>query len=126
MNYLCFEIMKTTHSIYTGAAQQMKEINDNSVELVVTSPPYPMIQMWDEILSKQNPCIANALDENQPDAAFELMHQELDKVWDEVTRVLVPGGIVCINVGDATRTFNGNFSLYSNHYRIIKNLNAHG
>lgn len=126
MNYLCFEIMKTTHSIYTGAAQQMKEINDNSVELVVTSPPYPMIQMWDEILSKQNPCIANALDENQPDAAFELMHQELDKVWDEVTRVLVPGGIVCINIGDATRTFNGNFALYSNHSRIINYFTAHG
>ena len=25
----------------------MQELEDNSIELVVTSPPYPMIEMWD-------------------------------------------------------------------------------
>ena len=44
----------TTHQIITGAAQNMKQIEDNSIALVVTSPPYPMIEMWDDILSKQN------------------------------------------------------------------------
>jgi DNA modification methylase len=47
------------------------------------------------------------------------MHGELDKVWAEINKVVVPGGIVCINIGDATRTINSNFSLYSNHARII-------
>ena len=51
--------------------------------------------------------------------AFELMHQELDKVWTEMARVLIPGGFACINMGDATRTINGDFQLYPNHARII-------
>ncbi len=38
-----------------GASQKMEQLADNSIELVVTSPPYPMIQMWDDILAKQNP-----------------------------------------------------------------------
>ncbi|MEG2550569.1 MAG: site-specific DNA-methyltransferase [Erysipelotrichaceae bacterium] len=97
----------------------MDSIENNSVELVVTSPPYPMIEMWDDIMSTQNPNIRNAINANNGNLAFELMHKELDKVWNEVFRVLIPGGIACINIGDATRTINGNFSLYSNHSRII-------
>jgi hypothetical protein len=44
--------------------------------------------------------------------AFELMHQILDRVWDEVCRVVKGGGFVCINIGDATRTISGDFTLY--------------
>jgi DNA modification methylase len=32
--------------------------------------------------------------------------------------VLVPGGIACINIGDATRTIGGVFVLYPNHVRV--------
>ncbi|MBA7547160.1 hypothetical protein ES705_39562 [subsurface metagenome] len=39
----------------------MSEIKDQSVELVVTSPPYPMIDMWDNILSNRNSDMATAL-----------------------------------------------------------------
>ena len=46
-----------------------------------------MIEMWDEILSKQNDKIADNL-ANDPEVAFELMHSELDKVWRECFRVL--------------------------------------
>ena len=127
IHYLCpYRNMETTHKIYTGAAQNMSAISDSSVELVVTSPPYPMIEMWDEIMSKQNPKIATGLKEKAPDIVFELMHRELDKVWSEVARVLIPGGIVCVNIGDATRTFDGNFALYSNHSRIINYFTNHG
>jgi len=35
----------------------MRAIESNSVALVVTSPPYPMIEMWDEIMANQNPDI---------------------------------------------------------------------
>ncbi len=111
--------MTTKHSIYIGASQHMILTEDNSIDLVVTSPPYPMIEMWDEILSKQNVEIAENLDTN-PEVAFELMHSELDKVWRECFRVLKTGGFLCINIGDATRTINGNFTLYNNHSRISK------
>lgn len=111
--------MQTQHNIFIGASQHMSRTADNSVNLVVTSPPYPMIEMWDEIMAKQNPQIAEALASN-PEDAFELMHRELDKVWGECFRVLKDGGFLCINIGDATRTINSNFSLYNNHTRIAK------
>lgn len=111
--------MTTNHKIYIGASQQMTHTKDSSVDLVVTSPPYPMIEMWDEIMAKQNPEISKHI-EKEPDMAFELMHQELDKVWKECFRVIKPGGFLCVNIGDATRTINGNFSLYNNHSRISK------
>lgn len=111
--------MCTTHNIYIGASQKMQHIQDNTVDLVVTSPPYPMIEMWDEIMGEQNPKILKSI-QIDPDNAFELMHKELDKVWGECFRVIRPGGFLCINIGDATRTINGNFKLYNNHSRISK------
>ena len=113
------EIKNTTHKTIIGAAQNMQEIDSDSVDLVVTSPPYPMIEMWDDIMALQNPEITTALSKNQGHLAFELMHIELDKVWKEVARVLKDGGFACINIGDATRTINSNFALYPNHSRII-------
>jgi DNA modification methylase len=113
------ETNSTKHSVIIGAAQNMEQLADKSIELVVTSPPYPMIEMWDEIMAKQNPEIQKALEKNDGLKAFELMHLELDKVWSEVNRVLIPGGFVCINIGDSTRTVNGDFSLYPSHSRII-------
>lgn len=111
--------MITNHNLYIDASQHMNQIKDLSIDLVVTSPPYPMIEMWDDIMSKQNPKISDYL-EKEPEKAFELMHQELDKVWKECFRVIKPGGFLCINIGDATRTINGNFTLYNNHSRISK------
>lgn len=109
----------TQHSIIIHASQQMTCLGNQSIDLVVTSPPYPMIEMWDTVMAKQNPAIQTALDSYNGAEAFELMHTELDKVWAEVERVLKPGGFVCINIGDATRTLNGAFALYPNHARII-------
>lgn len=108
------------HTIYFNAAQKMSHIDDNSVDLVVTSPPYPMIEMWDNILADQNPDIYVAFEEHTPRKAFELMHQELDKVWAECWRVLKDGAFMCINIGDATRTVDGEFALYNNNTRIIQ------
>lgn len=112
--------MNTTHQIIINAAQKMSELADNSIESVVTSPPYPMIQMWDEIMANQNLDIQTALDGNDGLLAFELMHKELDKIWAECARVLIDGGFACINIGDATRTIDGKFALYPNHSRIIQ------
>jgi len=79
-----------------------------------------MIEMWDGIFSEQNPCIRYALKQNDGDTAFGLMHQELDKVWGEVFRVLKKGGFACINIGDATRKVGDDFCLYANHSRILQ------
>jgi DNA modification methylase len=112
--------MKTTHKILFGNANNMEEIEDASIDLMVTSPPYPMIEMWDEIFSKQNPAIGQALEDENGKRAFELMNRELDKVWSEVYRVLRDGGFACINIGDATRTIGGEFRLYPSHARILR------
>ena len=98
----------------------MSQLGDSSVDLVVTSPPYPMIEMWDEIMSNQNPYIKEALEDHRPELAFELMHKELDVVWKECYRVVKDGGFICINIGDATRTIDGEFRLYNNHSRITQ------
>ena len=45
--------MCTTHNVYIGASQKMQQTQDNSVDLVVTSPPYPMIEMWDKIIENK-------------------------------------------------------------------------
>lgn len=116
----------TSHNLHIGPAQDMSIIPDKSVHLVVTSPPYPMIEMWDDIMSCQNPQIKEALNDHNGSLSFELMHKELDKVWSEVSRVVIPGGYVCINIGDATRTLNDNFALYPNHSRIISYFVSNG
>lgn len=110
----------TNHKIHFRGAQNLSPLADQSIDLVVTSPPYPMIEMWDEIMSNQNPAIAKAFEKKDFRGAYELMHLELDRVWSECFRVLKPGGIACINIGDATRTLDKNFALYPNHSRIIE------
>ena len=111
--------METTHRIVTGDSRSLSKIDDDSVELVVTSPPYPMMEMWDELFSELNPEITASLDAGEGQVAFSQMHEELEKVWDEVSRVLVDGGIACINIGDATRKVDGSFRVFQNHSRII-------
>lgn len=113
------EQMKTSHTLCIGDARSMSEIEDQSVDLVLTSPPYPMIQMWDNQFIDAEPEIGNALSENNGSLAFEHMHRQLDPVWDETLRILKPGGMACINIGDATRTLGGNFQLFANHARSI-------
>lgn len=111
--------MQTKHMINIGNSQNLDKIEDESVNLIVTSPPYPMIEMWDEIFGKMNNEIAEALNDEDGVKAYNLMNEELNKVWTEVDRVLVSGGIACINIGDATRKIGKSFQLYSNHSKII-------
>ncbi|MFX0202165.1 MAG: DNA-methyltransferase, partial [Candidatus Hodarchaeota archaeon] len=108
------------HKVVFGNAKDMEAVSSESVDLMVTSPPYPMIEMWDEMFAQQSSSVKKALDKGDGQSSFELMHKVLDPVWKEVYRVLKFGGLACINIGDATRTINGNFVLYPNHMRILK------
>lgn len=112
--------METTHEIHIDDARDLDGLSDESVELVVTSPPYPMIEMWDEVFGTLDPDITRALEAGDGHAAFEGMHAILDQVWTELGRVLVEGGIACVNVGDATRTVGDSFRVYHNHARVIQ------
>ncbi len=119
--------MHTQHRIIIGNSQQMPELADGSVQLMVTSPPYPMIQMWDELFCKADPKIAKLWQKLNADGEeatvrqiYDAMHENLAKVWQETYRVLVDGGIACINIGDATRNINGKFQLFPNHSRITE------
>jgi len=82
----------------------LKELKDKSVHLVVTSPMYPMIKKWDELFGKVD---------------FEYQHKQLDIIWNETYRLLIDGGICCINIGDATRSIDGNFQCFPNYARIV-------
>ncbi|WP_416838976.1 DNA-methyltransferase [Haloferax sp. DFSO52] len=117
--------MRTEHALCVGDAAD-SGLADGSVDLVVTSPPYPMIEMWDDLFAARDDAVADALDAGDGDAAFEAMHEQLDAVWDEVERVLTPGGIACVNVGDATRSLDGSFRQYPNHARILTALSERG
>ena len=114
--------MKTTHNILFRDARNLKEIPSESVDLVVTSPPYPMIDMWDEMFGHQNPQIQDALACGDGKQVYALMHEILDAVWREVFRVLKDGRFACINIGDATRRVKNDFCLYPNHARILNYL----
>jgi site-specific DNA-methyltransferase (cytosine-N4-specific) len=119
--------MQPKHRIIIGNSQQMSELADGSVQLMVTSPPYPMIQMWDDLFSKADNKIAELFQKLNTSGydeivrqIYDTMHKNLAQVWAETYRVLVSGGIACINIGDATRSINGKFQLFPNHSRITE------
>ena len=94
--------LTTEHSVIIGDAGRTKALPAESVHLMVTSPPYPMIAMWDDLFCNRSARVADKLKKGKGGEAFELMHQDLEPVWDQVYRVLKPGGFACINMGDAT------------------------
>jgi site-specific DNA-methyltransferase (adenine-specific) len=71
--------------IFCKSSEKMEELPDNSVHLMVTSPPYNVGKEYDE------------------DFTLEEYLQFLKRVWQEVYRVLVPGGRVCINIANLGR-----------------------
>lgn len=90
--------------IQGDSAEVLTELPDDSVHLVVTSPPYPMIKKWDELFG----CID-----------YDIQHKYLNVIWDEVYRLLIQGGICCVNIGDATRSIDGNFECFPNYATIV-------
>ncbi len=81
----------------------MPELFDESIHCVITSPPYPMIEKWDECF-KQQGC-----------KDWEDQVALLSVVLKECYRVLVQGGILCLNVGDATRSIDKDFQCFPNY-----------
>jgi len=86
-----------------GDARELAGVADASVELVVTSPPYPMVPQWDA----------------QFRALGATSHAEMLRVladaWRACYRVVVPGGLLAIVIGDALRRGGDGFRLWPNH-----------
>jgi len=76
---------KLLDQVFCESSEQMKGLPDNSVHLMVTSPPYNVGKEYDKDLT---------LDEYR---------EFLKRVWGEVKRVLVPGGRACINIANLGR-----------------------
>jgi len=118
--------LETRHLLHCGDAADLTGVADGSVQLVVTSPPYPMITMWDEQFSAQSETVRSALAGARCNEAFESMHRVLDRTWQACHAALAEGGFLCVNIGDAVRTCAGEFRLYSNYARIVQAVTALG
>jgi len=76
---------KIINRIFCKSSENMEELPDNSIHLMITSPPYNVTKEYDENLS------------------LEEYLKLLKGVWEETHRVLVPGGRACINVANLGR-----------------------
>jgi site-specific DNA-methyltransferase (adenine-specific) len=94
--------LKTHHRIILGDSRAMTEVNDGSVHLIVTSPPYWQLKDYGH---------ENQIGFND---TYEDYINNLNLVWSECYRVLYPGCRLCVNIGDQFAR-----SVYYGRYKII-------
>jgi site-specific DNA-methyltransferase (adenine-specific) len=82
---------RTRHEMIQGDARNLSTVDSEAVHLVVTSPPYFNLKTY---ASDSGGRQLGHIDD------YELFLDELDHVWRECARVLVPGGRVCCVIGD--------------------------
>ena len=80
---------RTAHALRQGDARDLSHIEDETVHLVVTSPPYWTLKEYPETAGQ-----IGAIE------SYEAFLDALDMAWRACARVLVPGGRVCCVVGD--------------------------
>ncbi len=73
------------NQVFCKSSEEMGELPDNSVHLMITSPPYNVSKEYDKDLSLRE------------------YLQLLNTVWKETYRVLTPGGRACVNVANLGR-----------------------
>ncbi|MBX2893521.1 MAG: thermonuclease family protein [Saprospiraceae bacterium] len=93
---------KTYHKIVRGDSRHMKEVRDESVHLVVTSPPYWQLKDYGT---------DNQIGFHDD---YETYINHLNLVWKECHRVLHKGCRLCINIGDQFAR-----SVYYGRYKVI-------
>jgi modification methylase len=93
---------QTTHRIILGDSRRMTLLGDESVHLVITSPPYWQLKDY------------GVADQIGFDDSYEDYINNLNLVWNECNRVLHPGCRLCINIGDQFAR-----SVYYGRYKVI-------
>jgi DNA modification methylase len=100
----------TSHRLVQGDGRDLTFISDNSIHLVVTSPPYWTLKRYNDTKGQMGHI-----------QEYEAFLTELNRVWCEAFRVLVPGGrLVCV-VGDvclSRRENNGRHTVVPLHADI--------
>ncbi len=94
--------METNHKIIIGDSRNMAELKNNSVHLVITSPPYWQLKDY------------GSLDQIGFNDSYENYINNLNLVWKECFRALNDGCRLCINIGDQFAR-----SVYYGRYKII-------
>ena len=102
--------LKTIHKIIHGDSRQMTLLADNSVHLVITSPPYWQLKDY------------GTEDQIGFHESYESYINNLNLVWNECHRVLHPGCRLCINIGDqfARAVYYGRYKVIPIRTEIIK------
>jgi len=106
----------TNAKVIIGDAQSMPEQPDESIHLVVTSPPYWQIKDYG---------VCGQIGYHQ---TYEEYINSLNRVWKECFRVLHPGCRLCINIGDqfARAVIYGRYKIIPIHADIIAGCESVG
>jgi DNA modification methylase len=99
----------TRHQMFLGDSRYMENIPDESIHLVVTSPPYWTLKEYPNCIGQ-----LGSIED------YEEFLENLDKVWKHVFRVLVRGGRLVVIVGDVClpRRYFGRHVVYPLHASI--------
>ena len=102
--------MKTNHTIINGDSRRMHELKDESIHLIITSPPYWQLKDYG---------FENQLGYND---SYECYINNLNLVWNESYRVLHKGCRLCVNIGDqfARAVYYGRYKVIPIRTEIIK------
>lgn len=103
-------MVNTRHIIINGDSRKMGELKDQSVHLIVTSPPYWQLKDYGS---------ENQIGFND---SYEQYINHLNLVWKECHRVLHDGCRLCINIGDqfARSVYYGRYKVIPIHSEIIR------
>jgi site-specific DNA-methyltransferase (adenine-specific) len=106
----------TTHRLIIGDARRMDPVDDQSVQLVVTSPPYWQIKDY------------GGIGQIGYDDTYRAYLENLNLVWEECYRALSPGCRMCVNIGDqfARTALYGRYKVIPIRTEIIKFCEAIG
>lgn len=110
--------VKTHHELILGDARAASALDQASVQLVVTSPPYWTLKRYNE----HDDQMGHLTD-------YDEFIEGLDQVWRNCFRALVPGGRLIINVGDvclSRRKNNGRHTVIPLHATIQERCKAIG
>ena len=94
--------MITNHKIIIGDSREMAEVDEKSVHLIITSPPYWQLKDY------------GSADQIGFNDSYEDYINNLNLVWAECHRVLHDGCRLCINIGDQFAR-----SVYYGRYKVI-------